>query len=321
MTLTKNTRLLIVFAVLLAATLAVVFSRGKSTSAWREERLSVGDTASVALVSIRSAQGDGVELQRIDGQWFVDGQAPARTELLPPLMKVVHDIAKTKPVAKADTKKMIADIDRNGLTITIESRRKTMARYRVLFAANGECFAQPDGSDRVFAVEVPGYSQLIGVLRLASPADWKSRTVFAVKPDRVQQIILNNLRHPERSFAITRNGRQMDVLSYPIGLKMNNVDAEKVQRYVGEFARKNFADYAQLQQPQIDSITATQPLYTLTVATTDGREQWCRAFVRHLPNGTPDPDNFYLLLSSSDFVVARYYDFDPVVRSLEWFGE
>jgi hypothetical protein len=36
-------------------------------------------------------------------------------------------------------------------------------------------------------------------------------------------------------------------------------------------------------------------------------------------SGQPDPDIFYLLLSSGDFVEARYYDFDPVVKSLDYF--
>ena len=76
---TKNARLLIAFAVLLAATLAVVLSNRKSTFGGREERLMVKDTATVALVSISNA-GSGVELQRADGQWLVDGQTPARTD-------------------------------------------------------------------------------------------------------------------------------------------------------------------------------------------------------------------------------------------------
>lgn len=317
---TKNARLLIAFAVLLAATLAVVLSNRKSTFGGREERLMVKDTTVVALISISNADNT-VELQRADDQWLVDGKTPARTDLVPILLKALHDISITKPVAKADTKKMIAEMDKSGYTILIKSRRKTLAHYKLLFAANGECYAWAAGSDRVFAVEVPGYNRFLSVLRLSSAADWKSRTVFAVKPDRIQQIILDNVRHPERSFTVSRNGRQMDVLSYPVGLKMSNVDAEKVQRYVSEFTHKDFADYVQLPQPQIDSITATQPMYSLSVTTTDGREQWCRAFERRLPNGNSDPDNFYLLLSSGDFVQARYYDLDAVIRSLEYFRE
>ena len=317
----SSARLLIVFAVLLTATLAVVFSHSKSSSALREVRLSVADTASVALVSISHSQGDEVELQRIDGQWFVGGQTPIRPDLAPILLKTIHDIAKTKPVAKADVKKMIADIDKNGYDVRIEGRRKTMARYRLLFAANGECFAQPDGSDRVFAVEVPGYNRFLSALRLTNPADWKSRAVFAVKPDRLRQIVFDSPAKPDKSFIIKHGGRQNELFSYPVGLKITDADNAKMEMFVAQFAHKDFADYVQLPQPQIDSITATQPLYTLSVTTTDGREQWCRAFVRHLPDGTTDPDNFYLLLSSGDFVQARYYDFDPVMKSLGWFRE
>ena len=316
---TKNARLLIAFAVLLAATLAVVLSNRKSTFGGREERLMVKDTAAVALISISNA-GSGVELQRTDGQWLVDGQTPARTDLVPVLLKAVHDISITKPVAKSDAKKMIAEMDSRGYTIQIKSRRKMLAHYRLLFAANGECYAQAVGSDRVFAVEVPGYNRFMSVLRLSCPADWKSRTVFAVKPDHIRQIIFNSNAKPENSFVLKHKGRQSEVYSYPVGLKQSNIDEEKVTRYLTQFTRKEFADYVQLPQPQIDSITATQPIYSLSVTTDDGREVWYKAFERRLPqSATPDPDTFYLLLSNGDFVVAKYYDFDAVVKSLGWF--
>ncbi len=316
---TKNARLLIAFAVLLAATLAVVLSNRKSTFGGREERLMVKDTAAVALISISNA-GGGVELQRADGQWLVDGQTPARTDLVPVLLKAVHDISITKPVAKADAKKMIAEMDKSGYTIKINSRRKTLAHYKLLFAANGECYAWAAGSDRVFAVEVPGYNRFLSVLRLSGAADWKSRTVFAVKPDRVRQIIFNSTAKPENSFIIKHKGRQSEIFSYPVGLKIADADTDKLERYVAQFTRKDFADYVQLPQPQIDSIAATQPIYSLSVTTDDGREVWYKAFERRLPqSATPDPDNFYLLLSNGDFVVAKYYDFDAVVKSLGWF--
>lgn len=315
---TKNTRLLIAFAVLLAATLVVVFSNRKSTFGGREERLIVKDTTVVAFVSI-SNSASSVELQRADGQWLVDGQTPARAELVPVMLKAVHDISITKPVAKSDAKKMIAEMDSRGYTIQIKSRRKMLAHYRLLFAANGECYAQAAGSDRVFAVEVPGYNRFMSVLRLSSPADWKSRTVFAVKPDHIRQIIFNSNAKPENSFVLKHKGRQSEVYSYPVGLKQSNIDEEKVARYLAQFARKEFADYVQLSQSQIDSIKATQPMYSLSVTTDDNREVWYKAFERRLPQSI-DPDNFYMLLSNGDFVVARYYDFDPVVKSLMWFA-
>ena len=314
---TKNTRLLIAFAVLLAATLVVVFNNRKSTFGGREDGLIIKDTTAVALVSI-SNSGSSVELQRADSQWFVDGQTPARTELVPVLLKAVHDISITKPVAKSDAKKMIVEMDSRGYTIQIKSRRKMLANYRLLFAANGECYAQAAGSDRVFAVEVPGYSRFMAVFRLSSPADWKSRMVFAVKPDHVRQIIFNSTAKPENSFIIKHKGRQSEIFSYPVGLKITDADAEKLERYVAQFTRKEFADYVQLPQSQIDSIKATQPIYSLSVTTDDNREVWYKAFERRLLQSI-DPDNFYMLLSNGDFVVARYYDFDPVVKSLGWF--
>ena len=315
----KNAKLLVLFAVLLLATIVVFLKNGKSTIGRGEGVFFVEDTASVAAVIISKAQGESVELQRVQQQWLVDGQTPARTDLIPVLLKVLHDIDKSKSVAKQTAGSIASAMKTDGYHIVVKGRRKAMASYSLLFGENNVCHAMIDGAKRPFEVEVPGYPQLITILRLSSATDWKSRAVFAASADKIGQIIFNSESHPDRSFTMKRNGRQMEVLSYPLGLKINNTDNEKVERYLAQFRRKDFAAPAQLPQPAIDSIKASRPIFTLSVTTTDGREQWCRAFTRLLPDGAADPDNLYLLLNSGDFVEARYYDFDPVIKSLKYF--
>ena len=316
----KNVKLLILLGVLLLATIVVCLKNGKSTRGRSEGRFLVEDTAAITSVVISNAQGGKVELQRVQQQWLVDGLTPARTDLTPVLLKVLHDIDKSKAVAKNAASNIASVMKTDGYHITVNGRRKALASYSLLFSENNVCHALIDGAKHPFEVEVPGYPQLITILRLANATDWKSRAVFAISADRIGQIIFNSEQHPDRSFTIKRNGRQMEVYSYPLGLKMSDIDNEKVERYVAQFERKDFSAPAQLMQPQIDSIKSTSPMFTLSVTSTDGRELWCRAFERRLPDNSTDPDNFYLLLSSGDFVQARYYDFDPVIKSLKYFG-
>lgn len=315
----KNVKLLILLGVLLLATIAVCLKNGKSTIGRNEGHFSVEDTAAITSVTISNAHGGSVCLQRHGQQWLVDGQTPARPDLTATLLKVLHDIDKSKAVSKTAASSIESAMKTDGFHIEVAGRRKTIVAYSLLFGENNTCLALIDGAKRPFDVEVPGYQRLIKILRLDSAADWKSRTVFAISHDHISQIVFDNPAKPDRSFTMRRNGRQIELFSYPLGLKMSNIDNEKVAIYLTQFARKDYSAPAQLQQSQIDSITATQPLYTLSVTSTDGREQWCRAFVRQLPGCAPDPDNFYLLLSNGDFVQARYYDFDPVVKSLQYF--
>lgn len=315
----KNVKLLLLFGVLLLATIVVCLKNGKSTIGRSEGRFLVEDTAAITSVVISHAQGGKVELQRVQQQWLVDGLTPARTDLTPVLLKVLHDIDKSKAVAKNAANSIETAMKTDGFHIEVAGRRKTIVAYSLLFGENNACLALIDGAKRPFDVEVPGYRQLITILRLASASDWKSRTVFAISHDRISQIVFDTPAKPDRSFTMRRNGNQFELFSYPLGLKMSNIDNEKVAIFMQQFAHKDYSAPAQLQQSQIDSITATQPLYTLSVTSTDGREQWCRAYKRLSASGQPDPDIFYLLLSSGDFVEARYYDFDPVVKSLQYF--
>ncbi|MBO7496026.1 MAG: hypothetical protein J6T98_05695 [Salinivirgaceae bacterium] len=315
----RNAKLLLLFGVLLLATIAVFLRNGKSTIGRSEGRFNVEDTASVTSVIISNMHGESVELERVQHQWLVDGQTTARTDLIPVLLKVLHDIDKSKAVAKKAADGIASAMKTDGFHIVVKNRRKAIVSYNLLFGENNVCIAMIDGSKHPFEVEVPGYPQIITILKLSSAADWKSRAVFAANSDRIEQIVFNSESHPDRSFIMKRNGRQMEVYSYPLGLKISNIDNEKVDRFVAQFQRKDYS--SQVQQPQlsIDSITASRPIFTLSITTTDGREQWCRAFERRLTGNSPDPDNFYMLLSNGDFVQARYYDFDPVIKSLKYF--
>lgn len=315
----RQIRLLLVLAFMSALTLVVVLTSHKSTISKSKGTFAVADTASVTAVHISSTQNSEVMLQRIGHQWFVDGKMLARPDLAAVLLKAVHDIDKSKVVSKSDVKRIISQMSDNGYDVTIYKGRKIAVAYTLLFPDNGDCYARKSNADVAFAVTVPGYPQYVSIFRLSNAIDWKSRAVFAVSPQNVEQVIFND--DTDNSFIIKKSGREFDVLSYPIGLKLQNADMEKVASFVSQFRQKDFSAYVQLQQQAIDSITSTKPLFTLSVTTDSGNEFWCKAFERRLPwqGDALDPDNFYLLLNSGDFVQAKYFDFDPIVKTLEYF--
>lgn len=313
----KQSKLIPVLALLLAVTAIVVSTNSKSTINDKQGTFAVSDTSAVTLVIISDTHGNNVKIVRHSNQWFAD-QALARTDLMTVLMKVLHDIEKSKVVANSDIGNIVNIMKEDGFTVTVMGQRKKIVSYTICF--DGDlCYALKEGADKPYVVEVPGYGQMITILKLANPVDWKSRSVFAVQPKDIAQIVFND--ETDNSFIIKKSGKEFEVFSYPVGLKIQGASIEKVAGYVEQFRKKDFSAYVQLQQTAIDSITSTRPIYTLSVTTTDGREMWCKAFERHLPwqGNQLDPDNFYLLLVNGDFVQAKYFDFDPLVKSVNSF--
>lgn len=313
----KQSKLIPVLALLLAVTAIVVSTNNKSTINDKQGTFAVSDTSAVTLVIISDTHGNNVKIVRHSNQWFAD-QMPARTDLSAVLLKVLHDIEKSRVVGKTDIDKVVNAMNEDGYSVMVMGKRKKMVSYTLCF--DGDlCYALKEGADKPYVVEVPGYGQMITILKLANPADWKSRSVFAVQPKDIAQIVFND--ETDNSFVIKKSGQGFELFSYPIGLKIQDASIEKVAGYVEQFRKKDFSAYVQLQQTAIDSITSTRPIYTLSLTTTDGSEMWCKAFERHLPwqGNQLDPDNFYLLLANGDFVQAKYFDFDPLVKSVNSF--
>ena len=312
--------LLSVLAALALITAITVLRHGKSTLSKSQSQFAISDTAALTTIRIQAAKGDTVILQKVGNKWFANNNTPVRAEMMSALMKTLHDIDKTKNVSNAEARQAASTLETNGFHLEAMANHRKMADYSYCFSGY-TCYATITNSNRFFVVSVAGYPQLLDILQVASPASWRSREVFAVNPDNIFQIIFNDEQKPENSFTICRAGRDFELKSYPIGLKINNINKEKLFRYIGQFKHITYTADSQLTVKQADSVKRQAPLFTLSVTTADGQEFWCKGFSRQLQPETPDYDNFYLQLADGNLVIARYFDFDPVMKKCSYFTE
>jgi len=315
---TRNLKILLAaLAVLGLTTMVVVMKNGKSTISKAQGRFAVADTAAITSIRIERKQGESVLLQRIENKWFANNNIPTRTDLPPLLLKVLHDIDKTKIVSKSESERIRERMNTDGYHITVMARNKQLTDYQYYFDSTKTCYAYKGG--KVYTVSVTGYGQLMGIMQLTSATDWRSHAVFAVSPTDISQIIFNDEEQPENSFSISRSGHDFNLSSYPIGLKINNIDEEKLHRFIGQFKRKNFIEPANMTSQQTDSMKCAKPIFTISVTNTAGQEFWCKAYKRMNEKNETDYDNFYLQISSGDFVIAKYFEFDPIIKSKNYF--
>lgn len=309
--------LLAVFAILLVTTIIVVITNSKSTFTKEEGFFAVSDTANITSITIADKYGHKTNLQRYDNQWYVNEQTLAYTEMTSALIKVIHDIDKTKVVAKSDIDNIKENIQNNGIEITIFNKKRVVKNYSILLDNKKQiCYGLLSKSKKPFIIEVPGFNQLISILTIADPFNWKSRTILAINAHNIAQVIYIDNKNESNSFVLKNDNGRFKVMSYPLGIEQMSQNNEKIARFLNQFKRKEFSALPQLMSTTIDSIVASKPLYTLSVNTTDGREFGYKAFLKQNDN-----NNFYLQLSSGDFVQGKYYDFDPIVKTLSYFSE
>ena len=318
-----NRKILLTVLVILALVVTVtVLRHGKSTLSKSQSHFAVTDTAALTSIRIMAAKGDTVILQRNGNQWYANNGTPVRADMVSALMKTLHDIDITKNLSKDEEQQAAATMKTDGFNIEAMAGRRKLAEYSYCFIGH-TCYATIAQSNRFFAVSVAGYPQLTDILRVASSSEWRSREVFAMAPANISQIIFNDGQKPENSFSICRSGRDFELATYPIGLKISNVNKDKLFRYVSQFKHIAFVSEAQATVRQADSIKRQAPMFTLSVTTVGGQEFWCKGFSRHSTGNAaePDYDNFYLQLADGTLVVARYYDFDPVLKKCNYFQE
>ncbi len=312
----KHSRKIQTAVVLILAMLSVaaVVTRRQATKSSRQSRFAVTDTAAVTEVRLTNATGSSLQFCRRSGEWYVDNKYQARFDMMQAMLKVLHDISMSRIVSKTDFERIARQMAESGIEVEVCRAHRTLIAYTLLFGIDGNCYAMRRGAGQPFIIEVPGYNQLLPVLAISDIRKWRSRTLIAIEPDQLVQVVYIDGSDPKKSFILRQNAGKFKLSTYPDEQPVDNINIEKTARYAAQFRSKKYQTEAELQPAAVDSVLNTQPLFTLTVTSPDTPPITCTAFPI-----TGNYDDFYICTDGNLLLIAKYYEFDPIIKNIDYF--
>ncbi|MBK9505682.1 MAG: DUF4340 domain-containing protein [Bacteroidetes bacterium] len=232
----------------------------------KDTAFAVEDTTAIGKILLTNLKGDSILLEQHNGSWTMNKDYRPRPDAIHNLLNTMVQLEVKMPVAKSMHNTVIKKIagKRTHVEVFNGKGEKTKGFYigDNTDQLNGT-FMLMENSDHAFVVNIPGFAGFAATVFFTDETDWKSKNIFAYKPDVINQIDItyNNLR--DSSFSIVRKADNTFEL---IGNNTINkpLNPEIVSYYLKQFGMLN-AEYFILEPEKRDSLLATTPACIMSV--------------------------------------------------------
>ena len=170
----KNYKLILILLLLVATSLTLSFTGGKSSSTkFRVDIFSVADTSGIQSITIKN---DGlVKLERsTTGIWMVNDKFEVDPSLRRVLLAVLSQVNVKRPVSQIQNEEISASL-MNGTRIEIAFEDNEIAFYAGGNPGRTQSYFLEEGSDQPYIVEIPGYRNYISGIFELKEIQWKNR--------------------------------------------------------------------------------------------------------------------------------------------------
>lgn len=339
----KNLGLLLILVVLGGIAYFMFSSDKKSTIASNPlSNFSIEDTASVTKIFI-SDKVTGTALLTKDpstGNWMINGKYRAKDFSVKILLESFKNITVKGPVPDNMKQMVISNAAGTGKKIEIYTTNSEVPEKIWISAGNtsdhhGDFFIlEIPGvgiSPEPFVVDMPMFSGYLTARFFTFENDWRYSGVFNYSDLEFNEISVTQNDFPKRNFTINMNGDDLLTVSNPTtGKTISIIDTSRTRDYILQFKKIHLETHdSHLEQPQIDSVLARTPDWTISVKENDGGVRTIDLY--HVPgngkyhnaNGEPlryNQDMLYGSLRNGELVKIQYAAvFKPLMLYYNYF--
>jgi hypothetical protein len=176
-------------------------------------------------------------------------------------------------------------------------------------------------------MRIRGLNGIISPRFFADRKQWMCTSIFALSPEEIKSVNVENLENPSLSFTIQNNQKQFDVRSQ--GVPLIKVDTANIYRYLQGFKKVHYnsANF-ELTSAQCDSVRNSKPFAKLTLRQTNGKTTVLKMFrIRSIePQRNElgemvnmDLNVFWAELPNRSLVKCQYFVFNPLLMGYVYF--
>jgi hypothetical protein len=183
-------------------------------------------------------------------------------------------------------------------------------------------------SDLPVIMKVKGLNGIIEPRFFADKRRWVCTEIFSLDRTEISEVDVKFNDVPSRSFKVLQKGSNYSVLAN--GKKVKGLDTNLVVHYLNNYKKIHFesANF-ELSKKQQDSIRRTSPFCRMTLKELAGNKSILQMYripeINKSVNDFGDsvmynPDRFWCLLPSGEFVKCQYFVFNPLIMGQIYFG-
>lgn len=243
---------LIILGVLVLGSIALFYFKGQdqtSNLVITADFFQVKDTHTVTKIFVTDIERNSITLERKNHYWLVNGKYRADKNSISNLFEPLVKIRVKAPVGDADKNEMIKEMTIGTQKVEIYKGDKL---DRTLYVGNATAdglgtyiFADDDGLDRPYIVNIPGWNGNIGPRFFTKEMAWRSKRVFNFSPIQIKNLTVDYKNEPQASFKLENlDGGNVNVLPiYPVQDSIKNPKSLIVKQTLMSTASLYYEDF------------------------------------------------------------------------------
>lgn len=254
--------------------------------------------------------------------WRLNGKLTTRKSSILFIQRILEELKIKSPVSAEMFDEEIIKKGILPIKVKVFEKRRVLNTFLVYKTSSnlyGNIMKKSTGT-LPFIVYVPGYEGDIGSAFTLNELYWQPYTIFNLLPSEISTVNFENLSDTASSFVIKSENHQYTLLGNRAYLK--GWDSTLVTRYLSYFTMIPFETWAfETGEDDRRKIESQQPLYRITVTTTEGTETVLTLWERMVgENNIKDSDRLLGKTQYNDeLFIMRYFDIDPLIKKRSYF--
>lgn len=296
----------------------------------KEYTIRVEDTAAVTRIVLQDKSPSRTELIRVNGQWLVNGEAPARTDAIEVLLETIYRVELKNFVPEKTKNEILNRIATYGIEVEVYAGEEQVRHFYVGAETQDQLgtYMMNHDASQPFAMYMPGFNGYLSTRFFTRPEMWRDRIMFGWEPNQIKSIALE---YPKEGngFTLVQNESEWNVANQQ-GAPLQ-ANPSKSAYYAALFKTLKYEGAITPDDPiyaRKDSLLANTPVFILTVAPKEGETKVLKAFrIKAAEDavdseGNPrefDPDRLHGVLNNGDMVLLQYFGLQQVLIPNTWF--
>jgi len=316
-----------IFIILTFISLAFYFyNKNRGTLSSEIVDFAISDTANVDKIKLTNSKQKSLTLLRVDNKWLIDNVLDANEKLVHRFLTVLKLLEMRMPVPKATKHEIMEALFKKSTQVQIYQHNKLVKTYYVgddLPDATG-AYMILENSDIPLIMHIAGFKGKISSIYSTDPKFWRSNVIFQYKPHEIKRVSMNIKEAENKSFTIVRDEKRFTLYDYQ-GVQKNKFNLSSVERYLSYFERVRY-EYIEENTELRDSIKKQKSIHSISITNSKGEVNKISTF--YILNSeknksgqlTFDFNKMYALVNNeTELVVVRFFEFDPILKDIEYF--
>jgi hypothetical protein len=321
---------IIVITVLALLALFLVLRHSVENNNYNLHNFTKIDSALVDKIVLKDGENRQLILERSSKSWLVNEQFIAEDLRVNLLLATLKQLVIKAPVSHRVKDSVAIQLRTQGVKVELFSNDKQLNSFFVgaSFSNDKITYLMDSDANEPFLVELPGISSEFTSRFSVNETYWKGQQVFNYDLNQISSLTVQYPNEPENSFKIVYKKSTIVLYNLQNGQPVAGFDTLETEVFLNEFRFKKYhAKVNRQTENELKVVLSNEPFCRVMVETTAGQKQYFAFYERPGQGKTDifgqelkiDPDYFYLQTGVDELFIGQYYEFDPILRSLQSF--